>query len=59
MLLPHFAYPAQAPSITPIATIIALVARNKGDLANKTRRDEDDVDEVNGDESAGGKDNSG
>jgi len=48
MLLPHFAFPAQAPSVTSIAAVfdarsISLSVGNKGKLANTTRRDEHDV----------------
>jgi len=48
MLLPHFAFPAQAPSVTSIAAVfdarsIALSVGNKGKLANTTRRDEPDA----------------
>jgi hypothetical protein len=42
----------------PITAIIALGIRNKGKLANKTRRDEQDIDKENGDEDAGGEDDS-
>jgi len=48
MLLPHFAFPAQARSFTSIAAVfdarsIALSVGNKGMLANMTRRDEPDI----------------
>ena len=48
MLLPHFAFPAQAPSVTSIAAVfdalsIALSVGNKGKLANTTRRDQPDA----------------
>jgi hypothetical protein len=42
----------------PIAAIIALGVRNKGKVANMTRRDEQDIDEENGDDDAGGEDDS-
>ena len=41
-----------------IGVIIALGVRNKGKLANETRRDQQDIDEENGDEEAGGEDDS-
>ena len=48
MLLPHFVFLTQAPSVTSIAAVfdvrsIALSVGNKGKLANTTRRDEPDV----------------
>jgi len=48
MLLPHFAFPAQAPSVTSIAAVfdarsIALSVGNKGMLANTTQCDEPDT----------------
>jgi len=48
MLLPHFAFAAQAPSVTSIAAVfdvrsITLSVRNKGKLANTTQRDEPDA----------------
>ena len=54
MLLPHFAYPAQAPSDPPIGAIITV--RNKVKFTNNTRRNEEDIDEEN--EDAGGEDDS-
>ena len=48
MLLPHFAFPPQAPHVTSIAAVfdarsIALSVGNKGKLANGTQRDEHDA----------------
>jgi len=56
--IPHFAYPVQAPSVT--VDSIALRDRTKGSLPDETRRNENDINGINGvdtNEEAGRKDN--
>jgi len=53
--IPHLACPVQAPSVT--VDSIALRDRTKGSLPDETRRNENDINEVDTNEDEDRKDN--